>query len=99
LAKAYGNLGNVLYTRGDLDGAEAMHRKSLEIEERLGRPEGMASDYGSLGLVLRTRGDLDGARRLWQRSLELFQQVGMPHRVELVQGWLENLRSGDDEAG
>ncbi|MBI4504273.1 MAG: DUF4062 domain-containing protein, partial [Chloroflexi bacterium] len=45
VARAYGNLGNVLHVRGDLDGAEQMHRKALEINERLGRLEGMASQY------------------------------------------------------
>ena len=38
--------------RGDLDGAEQMHRKSLEIDERLGRLDGMASQYGNLGILL-----------------------------------------------
>ncbi|MDZ7712034.1 MAG: tetratricopeptide repeat protein [Rhodovibrio sp.] len=42
VAVAYGNLGNVYQVGGDLDQAEAMYRKSLEIEETLGRKEGMA---------------------------------------------------------
>ena len=48
MANHYGNLGLVFIDRGDLEGAEAMHRKSLAIEEKLGRLEGMASDYGNL---------------------------------------------------
>ena len=75
-AAILGNLGIVLRTRGDLDGAEAMHRKSLEIEERLGRIEGMASDYGNLGIVLSTRGDLDGAEAMYRKALELNQRLG-----------------------
>jgi hypothetical protein len=38
-----------------------MVRKSLEINEKLGRLEGVAAAYGSLGILLRTRGDLAGA--------------------------------------
>ena len=32
-ASAYGNLGNILATRGDLKGAEAMHRKALALNQ------------------------------------------------------------------
>ena len=32
-AAAYGNLGNIYKTRGDLDRAESMHEKSLAIDE------------------------------------------------------------------
>ncbi len=38
-------------TRGDLDEAEKLFRKSLAIEERLGRQEGMAAAYGNLGTI------------------------------------------------
>ncbi len=51
-AIAYGNLGNIYQTRGELGRAEAMHQKSLDINEALGRKEGMASDYGNLGKPL-----------------------------------------------
>ena len=44
MASAYGNLGNLYQTRGDLDRAEEMYEKSLAINEALGRKEGMASD-------------------------------------------------------
>ena len=36
MASTYGNLGNVLHTRGDLDGAEQMHRKALALAVRIG---------------------------------------------------------------
>ena len=75
-AVAYGNLGNVLQTRGDLDGAEDMYRKSLEIEERLGRIEGIAINYTNLGNVLETRGDLDGAEDMYRKSLEIEERLG-----------------------
>jgi tetratricopeptide (TPR) repeat protein len=76
LAVAYGNLGIVMQTRGDLDGAEAMHRKALAINEKLGRLEGMASDYGNLGVVMRTRGDLDGAEAMHRKSLAIHEKLG-----------------------
>ncbi len=75
-APVYGNLGLIYRTRGDLDEAERMHRKSLAIEEKLGRQEGMASDYGNLGLIYRTRGDLDEAERMLRRALEINEKLG-----------------------
>ena len=75
-AAAYGNLGNILQTRGDLNGAEEMHLKSLAIEEKLGRLEGMASDYCNLGVILQTRGDLDGAEDMCRKSLAIYEKLG-----------------------
>ncbi len=71
MANQYGNLGNVLKVRGDLDGAEQMYRKALEIDERLGRLEGLANHYGNLGNVLQVRGDLDGAEQMYRKRLSI----------------------------
>ncbi len=45
-AAAYGNLGLIYRTRGELDRAEEMQKKALAIEEKLGRQEGMAPVTG-----------------------------------------------------
>ncbi|MHC4540155.1 MAG: tetratricopeptide repeat protein [Planctomycetota bacterium] len=71
-----GNLGLIYQTRGDLDKAEQMLTKSLEIEEKLGRLEGMASQYGNLGLIYRTRGDLDKAEKMHTKALEIEEKLG-----------------------
>ena len=92
IANAYGNLGLVYYSRGDLDRAEEMHCKSLAIEERLGRLEGMANDYSNLGTVYRRRGDLEAASAWLQKALALFAQIGMPAEEERTRRSLEQLR-------
>ena len=61
IAMAYGNLGNVYETRGELAKAEEYHRKSLALNEELGRKQGMANQYGNLGNVYFTRGKLKKA--------------------------------------
>ena len=76
MANQYGNLGNVMQTRGDLDGAEKMYRKALKINEQLGQLEGMANQYGNLGIVMQTRGDLDGAEKMYRKALEINEQLG-----------------------
>ena len=62
-AEALEAAGVTIDPEPDLDGAEAMHRKALAIDEKLGSAEGMAEDYGNLGTVLQDRGDLDGRLR------------------------------------
>jgi tetratricopeptide (TPR) repeat protein len=91
MASDYGNLGNVLQARGDLDGAEQMHRKSLEIEEQLGHLEGMASDYGNLGNVLQARGDPDGAEQMYRKALLTAQQLGASQLITLAESRLSTL--------
>ncbi len=77
------SLGLIHETRGDLDQAEGMHRKALEIDEKLGRLEGMANQYGNLGLVYRKRGELDHAEAMHRKSLEIGEKLG----------WLEGMAS------
>ena len=94
MAIQYGNLGLIYSTRGDLDEAEAMLKRSLLLNEELGRKEGMAIQYANLGAIQDQRGDGQEAKRYWLLSLELFKQVGVRPNVELVQGWLDELQGG-----
>ena len=60
---------------GDLDKSQQNILKSLEIDQKLGRLEGMASDYGNLGLIYRTKGDLDQAEEMHKKSLEIAEKL------------------------
>ncbi len=77
-AVSLGNLGLIERTRGNLDAAAAYHKKSLAIEERLGRTEEMAADYGNLGLIERTRGNLDAAETYHKKALAIDERLGRP---------------------
>ena len=68
-----------------------MFRKSLDIDEKLGRLEGMARQYANLGSVYRQRGDIAAAREYWIKSRDLYERIGMPHMVEKLQGLLDGL--------
>jgi tetratricopeptide (TPR) repeat protein len=70
------NLGNVYYTKGELDKAEEMHKKSLEIEKKLGRLVGMAAEYGNLGLIYMGRGELDKAEEMFRDGLKIDEKFG-----------------------
>ncbi|MEN6336420.1 MAG: tetratricopeptide repeat protein [Phycisphaerales bacterium] len=76
LAIAFDNLGIVYWTRGDLDRAEQMFRKALEIDEKLSRLRGMAAEYGNLGNIYSARGDLDRAEQMHRRAMEIDEKLG-----------------------
>ena len=59
IAVAYGNLGNIAMTRGDLEEAVDCFTQGLALDEELGRKEGMATQYGNLGVVATERDDLE----------------------------------------
>ncbi len=74
-----------------MDKAEQMHRRALEIDEQLGRREGMAIAHRNLGEIYKARGELDEARRLWALARDLFSGVGVVSQVEQTQGLLAEL--------
>ncbi len=80
-AAAYGNLGIVHWTRGELDLAVDMYEKSLALNMELGDREGMANQYCNLGIAHWTRGELDPAVEMYAKSLaintELDRKEGM----------------------
>ncbi|MDX8392705.1 MAG: tetratricopeptide repeat protein [Mariprofundaceae bacterium] len=88
-AAAYGNLGNIYQTRGDLDKAESFHLKLLAIDEALGHQEGMAFDYGNLGILYQIRGDLDKACAAWKKSRDLFTAIGAAPMIQKVDGLIQ----------
>jgi tetratricopeptide (TPR) repeat protein len=85
-AVVVGNLGLIYQTRGELDKAEQMHRKALEIEEKLGRLEGMAGQYGNLGAIYLRRGELDKAEQMLRKALEINEKLGRPEGMAIQYG-------------
>ena len=71
-------------TRGELSEAEEMYQKALELNQALGRKEGMASDYCNLGIVYKTRGELSQAEEMYQKALELNQALGSKEGMLLI---------------
>jgi tetratricopeptide (TPR) repeat protein len=96
VATLCGKLGEVYYTRRDLDQAEDMFKKSLEMEETPDNKGAMAKVYGYLGDIYRIRRDLDQAEGMYTKSLALFQAVGAEHMIEIVKTMLANLKKQKD---
>ncbi len=76
---------------GKLDEAEQMHRKAFEIEEQLGRLEGMANSCCHLGNVYHARGDWDAAKRMFLKALDTDQQLGRREGMAINYGSLGNV--------
>ncbi len=76
VATAYSNLAIVYQTRGELDQAESLYKKALEIHKALGHRKSMARDYNNLGYVYWSRGNLERAEAVYRQSLELHEALG-----------------------
>jgi len=75
-AAVVGWIGLLCTARGDLDEAERMHNKALEINQSLGQLAGVAIECGNLGLIYKTRGDLDGADEMYNKAFQIDQKLG-----------------------
>lgn len=79
------------FSIGDLTGAEAVLKKSLAVNEKLGRLEDAAGDYGNLATVYATRGDLTAAEQLFKKSLAINKKLGGLEAMGVVYGNLGNV--------
>ncbi|MCX5633332.1 MAG: tetratricopeptide repeat protein [Phycisphaerae bacterium] len=71
-----GNLGLIYQHRGELEKAEEMLKKSLQINEKLGRLKGMANQFCNLGNAYYMRGDLDKAEEMQKKALAIDEKLG-----------------------
>lgn len=96
---ADGNMGLIFLTRGELDRAEELFQKSLEIDERLGRQEGMASRFCNLGVIYQARGELDRAEQMLLKSLAIEERLRRPEGLSNVYSNLGTIyqAQGDSE--
>ncbi|MDQ7859158.1 MAG: tetratricopeptide repeat protein [Armatimonadota bacterium] len=99
LAAALNVLALVARDRGDLDRAEPLHRRSLELWRREGNRWGEALALQNLGYIAHRRGDYDGAQRCCDASLAIFRMLGDRWGVATVLYILGRvaLRRGDDD--
>ncbi|MBA7492707.1 Photosystem I assembly protein Ycf3 [subsurface metagenome] len=73
---AYTNLGMLYEAQGKLKAAEEMYKKSLAINEKLGRKEATAEDYANLSLLYEAQGNLKAAEEMYKKSLGINEKLG-----------------------
>jgi tetratricopeptide (TPR) repeat protein len=74
-AALYGNCGRIHEVLGELQEAEALHRKALTLFEQLGDRHGQATALGQLGVIAHRRGDLIGSEKKHRRALALYHEL------------------------
>jgi tetratricopeptide (TPR) repeat protein len=73
---AFGNIGLIYKTKGDLDKALEYHQKALKIDQEIGYQQGQANQLGNIGLIYSDKGDLDKALEYHQKALKIDQEIG-----------------------
>ena len=75
----YGYLAQVYQERGrdgDNEKAEDMHKRGLEIHERLSKQQEIARHYCNMGIILQNRGELEEAEKMHRAALEIDERLG-----------------------
>jgi len=85
-AKALGGLGYVYYERQDLDAAEKMQKKSLEINKELKREKSIASAYISLGCIYYDRGEFSEAELIYNKALAINKKLNNQKSIATIYG-------------
>ena len=78
-AIAWSNLGLVHHALNDMDKAEFMHGKALEVDKRLKRIEGMANDYGNLGIIYLAQKRTEHAERMFREAIKMEEKLPTKH--------------------
>jgi predicted ATPase len=85
-ATALNGLANMVWSQGDLDRAEALHRQALELRNEVGDAPGIARSLNNLGLVNEQRGNVEEAAGWYERALSVARDSGDLWAVALVLG-------------
>ena len=77
MAAALNNLALAHYAQGDLDAAEPLYARALEIDEAALGPDhpGIATDLGNLALLHKKREDHAKAEPMFRRALEIVESA------------------------
>lgn len=86
---AFGNMGLIYKTKGDLDKALEYFQKALKIDQEIGYQQGQASDLGNIGIVYYKRGKRDEALKYLNESLTIFKRIGSKRQIEIVEQNIE----------
>jgi tetratricopeptide (TPR) repeat protein len=74
-----------------LNEAERLLKRAIDLNVSLGRSGGAAAAIGNLGLLQVKRGDLAAARQLFQRALGIYQRANRPKMALRIQGMLKTV--------
>ena len=76
LSASLGNQAVFLHTRGDLDGAMALHKEEERLCRELGHMDGLQKSLTNQAMILRDRGDWEGAIAQLKEHERLCREIG-----------------------
>lgn len=85
-AAALSGMANIVWSQGDLDLAESLHRGALELRQAAGDAVGIASSLNNLGLVTEQRGHFEEAAGWYQEGLGVARETGDTWLTALLLG-------------
>ena len=81
----YGNLGNLYETREKLSQAEEMYQKALELNQALGRKQGIANISFNLGLLYKAQHRYPAAKAVFEQSRQNYSGYLSPTTLKRLQ--------------
>ena len=90
-ARVCTNLGLVVLRRGEVDEAERLMARAVEVDRALGHAEGVARDLGNLALVYEARRDWERAEALTREAMAAAQEIHGTRGEELHACGVANL--------
>jgi len=83
-ANALSNLGTILSSRGDYEGARRRQEEGLDLNRALGNKRGLSLSLANLGDTAYYLGDHEAARQYWEETLPLDRELGDLHGVAIT---------------
>jgi predicted ATPase/DNA-binding SARP family transcriptional activator/Tfp pilus assembly protein PilF len=97
LVNALNHYGLLLYRLGDNEGATAVLREAVTLDDREGgNRSGLGVTLTNLGLALAAQGDYAAAQATYEQALRIQQEVGNQNRIAIL---LNNLGDVANEMG
>ncbi len=84
-------LAYIYYSLGEMGKAQGVFRRVLEISEKLGLFESMASAYGNLGVIYRSLGNVADAETVLNKALAIDKRLGRLEGMAADYGNLSNI--------
>ena len=76
LATGLRAVGNLKFSKGEIDGALEYYGKSLEVSQRIDDNRGTATTLANMGVMTHIKGDLDGAFEYYNKALNIREKIG-----------------------
>jgi len=76
VAESLTHAANVLFDRGDLEGAHQRYQQALTTYREIGNRGGEAGALNNIAVVLKSQGQLDQARLLYEQVLAITREIG-----------------------